>query len=223
MARIKNGIMGPFRGTIANVVGYERLGTACMRKKADLTGRVFSEKQLAHQQRVRLANSFINPSKNFINIGFSLSTKGGQTAHNVAMSRLMQSGLKGVFPDVELDFENLLVADGDLEKARNPKVEFIGTALKFTWDYDNMQEFRYRNDQVMLLAFSPESGQSFYILGGARRCRGMEMLEVYPELDQQSFETYIAFITDDRKQISRSTYTRSVTTKGRKAVVISAC
>ena len=211
MARIKNGILGPFKGSIANVVGYERLGTPCMRKKADLTGRVFSEKQLAHQQRVRLANSFINPCKNFINTSFSLTTIGGQTAHNVAISHVMHSGLKCDFPNLELDFENLLVADGDLEKARDPKVEIIGTSLKFTWDYDNMQEFANRNDQVMLLAFSPETGQSFYTLGGARRSTGMEMLEVYPELDQQSFETYIAFITEDRKQISRSMYTGRLT------------
>ena len=202
--------MGPFKGTIANVVGYERLGTACMRKKADLTGRVFSEKQLAHQQRVRLANSFINPSKNFINIGFSLSTKGGKTAHNVGFSHVMHGGLKGVFPDVELDFENLLVADGDLERARNPRVELVESSLKFIWDYDNMQEFDSRNDQVMLLAYSPETSRSFYTLGGARRSTGMEILEIYPELQEEKFETYIAFVTEDRKQISRSIYTKSV-------------
>ena len=211
MARIKKGIMGPITGTIANIVGYERLGTPCVRRKADATGRVFSEKQQAHHLRVKLANSFMNPSKNFINIAFSLSTTGGQTAHNVAISQVIRSGCKGDFPNLELDFENLLVADGDLEKARNPKVALIGTSLKFTWDYDNMQEFANRDDQVMLLAFSPETGQSFYTLGGARRSTGMEMLEVYPELDQQSFETYIAFITEDRKQISRSMYTGRLT------------
>jgi len=211
MATIKKGIMGPFSGTIANIVGYERLGTACMRKKADLSGRVFSEKQLAHQQRVRLANSFINPSKNFINIGFSLSTKGGQTAHNVAISQVMHNGVKGASPNLELDFENLLVADGDLEKARNPRVDLTGNALKFTWDYDNMLEFSNGMDQVMLLAYSPETGRSFHVLGGARRSKGMETLEVYPELEQESYETFIAFITEDRKQISRSSYTGTYT------------
>lgn len=212
MATIKKGIMGPFSGTIANVVGYERLGTACMRKKADFSGRVFSEKQLAHQQRVRLANSFINPSKNFINVGFSLSTKGGQTAHNVAIAQVIHNGFIGAFPNLEIDFKNVLVADGDLEKARNPLVELSGTSLKFTWDFDNMLEFYNGSDQVMLLAYSSESGRSFHILGGARRSTGIETLALYPEHEQESFETYIAFITEDRKSISRSKYTGQVTT-----------
>ena len=205
--------MGPITGTVANIVGYERLGTACIRRKADTTGRVFSEKQQAHHLRVKLANSIMNPSKNFINIGFSLSTTGGQTAHNVAISQVIRSGCKGDFPNLELDFENLLVSAGDLEKARNPRVELAGTSLKFTWDYDNMQEFANRNDQVMLLAYSPETGRSFYTLGGAKRSTGMEILEIYPELQEERFETYISFITEERKHISRSTYTGRVKTR----------
>jgi len=123
---------------------------------------------------------------------------------------VMQSGFKGVFPELELDFENLLVADGALEKARNPQVELAGNSLKFTWDFDNLLEFQNGLDQVMLLAYSPETGRSFHILGGARRSSGMEILQVYPELEQERLETYIAFITEDRKQISRSTYTGSL-------------
>jgi len=211
MARIKNGIMGPFTGTIANIVGYERLGTACMRRKADLSNRVFSEKQQAHHLRVKLANTFINPSKNFINVGFSLVTKGGQTAHNVAISQVIRGGCKGIFPDLELDFKNLLVADGDLEQARNPRVELAGITLKFSWDYDNLLEFENRSDQVMLLAYSPETGHSFYILGGVPRSSRQAVLNVYPETEEESFETYIAFITEDRKSISKSIYTGQVT------------
>lgn len=63
MARILKGILGPFTGSIANVVGYERLGTACIRTKGDPQPQNFTEKQLSHQLRVRLANSFINRQK----------------------------------------------------------------------------------------------------------------------------------------------------------------
>jgi hypothetical protein len=211
MARIKNGILGPVIGSVGVVVGYERLGTPCLRGKGDPQPQTFTEKQKAHQLRVKLANSFINPSKNFINIGFSLSTTGGQTAHNVAMAHAIKTGTKGEFPELELDFENLLVSDGELSGALNPIVELIeGNYLKYSWDYDEMLEHENRKDQVMLLAYSPETKRSFYTIGGAKRSLGQEMLEIYARVEQESFETYISFITEDRKQISKSIYTGSI-------------
>jgi hypothetical protein len=211
MARIKKGILGPITGSISNIIGYERLGTPCIRGKGDPQPQNFTEKQKAHQLRVKLANSFINPTKNFINIGFSLSTSGGQTAHNVAISHALKTGTKGEFPDLELDFENLLVSDGALAGALNPQVQLTEHAhLEFSWEYNEGLEFSNRRDQVMLLAFSPKTKRSFYTIGGAKRSLGQETLEIYPEIENESFETYIAFITEDRKLISRSSYTGQV-------------
>ena len=208
MARINKGILGPITGTLANITGYERLGTPCIRINGERQKQNFTDKQLAHQLRVRLANTFINPSKNFINIGFSLSRSGGQTAHNVAMSQALKAGIKGEYPDLELDYEHMLVADGLLPGARNPNVTPLeGNRLQFTWEYDEMQEFSIRRDQVLLLAYSTATTASFYTIGGAPRYSKQAILEVYPEIEEESFETYIAFITEDRKAVSRSTYT----------------
>jgi hypothetical protein len=211
MARIKKGILGPITGSISNIVGYVRLGTPCIRGKGDPQPQNFTDKQFAHQLRVKLANSFMNPAKNFINIGFSVSTTGGQTAHNVAISQAIKNGTKGEFPDIELDYENMLVSDGDLMGAFNPRVELLERSqLKFSWDYDNLVDFENRRDQIMLLAFSPKTKRSFYTIGGAKRSLGQDILEIYPEAEQESFETYIAFITEDRKRISKSSYTGQV-------------
>lgn len=211
MARIKKGILGPFTGSISNIVGYERLGTPCIRGKGDPQPQNFTDRQLAHQLRIRLASSFVNPSKDFINIGFSLSTTGGQTAHNVAMAHVIKNGTKGEFPDLELDFENLIVSDGVLAGAVHSQVQLLGqSALKFTWEYDKINDFRNRQDQVMLLAYSPETKRSFYTIGGATRSFKESILEVYPESAEESFETYIAFVSEDRKYISKSSYTGKI-------------
>jgi hypothetical protein len=63
---------------------------------------------------------------------------------------------------------------------------------------------------VMLIAYSPSTKRSFYTIGGAERYTGQATLEVYPELAPESFQTYISFITEDRKSISRSNYTGQV-------------
>jgi hypothetical protein len=211
MARIKKGILGAFTGSISNIVGYERLGTPCIRGKGDPQPQNFTDKQLAHQLRIRLASSFVNPSKDFINIGFSLSTTGGQTAHNVAMAHVIKTGTKGEYPDLELDFENLIVSDGVLASAVHSQVELIDqSSLKFTWDYDKINDFRNRQDQVMLLAYSPLMKRSFYTIGGATRSLKEGILEIYSESAAESFETYIAFVSEDRKYISKSSYTGQI-------------
>jgi hypothetical protein len=207
MATIKKGILGPISGSIGQIIGYERLGTPCIRTKGDVKKYSFTLKQKAQQLRVKLANSFINPAKAFINIGFSLSTTGGQTAHNIAMAHAIRTGTKGEFPDLELDFENLLVSDGELGGAMNPRVELLDHVnLQFSWDYDNNLEFSGRKDQVMLLAYSVETKRSFYTIGGAKRSAKADILEIYTDMELEVLETYIAFISEDRKTISRSTY-----------------
>jgi hypothetical protein len=214
MARIKKGILGPITGSISNITGYERLGTPCIRGKGDPQPQNFTEKQKAHQLRVKLANGFVNPSKQFINVGFSLTTTGGQTAHNVAMAHAIRTGTKGEFPNLELDFENILVSNGMLRGASNAQVQLLEEFhLKFSWHYDGLLEFIDGKDQVMLLAYSPKTKRSFYTIGGAKRSLGQDILEVYAEVEQETFETYIAFITEDRKFISRSTYTGQVSLK----------
>ncbi|MNE91713.1 hypothetical protein D3C80_1893580 [compost metagenome] len=65
----------------------------------------------------------------------------------------------------------------------------------------------------MLLAYLPANNTAEYLLSGARRNEGSEELKVslVPKTNNNAnkdeyIETYIAFISDDRKRISDSVY-----------------
>ena len=213
MARIKNGILGPISGSLANVTGYIRLGVPVVRTKvqpADVP-KVRTEKQKEVAARFRLAMTFIKPVTAFINIGFSLHRAPGQTAHNIAVSKVLSKSITGEYPELTLDFPNIQVSHGELPPAVNPEVMLDSPrTLRFSWDVDPNDYTERRRDQVMLLAYAPETGAAYYLKSGARRQEGAEFLEVYAEHPNQLFETYISFISDDRQMIADSQYTGKI-------------
>lgn len=210
MAIIKKGILGPVEGSVAQIVGYIRKGVPIIRKKGDKERPPRSEKQKAVNKRFAFAMSFVKPAKPFLNFSFSCSTEGGQTAHNVAVSKTLQA-VRGDVTDYHFDYTALIVAAGHLLPALNARVEMVQPGLlRFLWDQDASDNYQRSQDQVMLLAYMPETQNAFYILSGARRAAGQEMLAVPAQETGQAIETYIAFISDDRKSVSLSTYTGQV-------------
>ncbi len=210
MATIKNGILGPLEGPVASVVGYIRLGIPVLRSKPEPKAYTRSEKQVATNKRFAFAMKFVKPAKPFLNVGFSVDKPKGQTAHNIAVSKAL-SAITADGPDLLFDFATLLVASGDLEGALNPRVEMTATAtLRFHWNQYEKQSYQRGQDQAMLLAYMPEEDLAFFEISGARRSAGQDLLEVYSGKPGQVFETYIAFISDDRKRISTSIYTGQV-------------
>ena len=210
MARIQKGILGPFIGSLANITGYLRLGVPVMRTKVDPADvpKVRTPKQKEVTARFRLAMTFIKPVTPFINVGFSLHRAPGQTAHNVAVSKVLSQGITGEYPELTLDFPNIPVSHGALPGAVRPEVRLLNPRrLQFSWEVDPNDYSERRRDQVMLLAFSPQDGTAYYLKSGARRSAGVEFLDIYPEQPDQTFETYISFISDDREMIADSRYT----------------
>lgn len=213
MARIKNGILGPIEGSIAMVTGYQRLGVPVLRKKPEPQpkNKPRSTKQLAVNNRLTVAMKFIKQATPFLNVSFSLNRPKGLTAHNLAVSEVVNNGIKGEYPELELNFPNFLVATGDLPLAINPTVEMTDSrTLRFSWELPAKLSYQRGRDQVMLLAYMPEKEIAFYLTSGARRNQQQEVLEVSSGKPGEVFETYIAFISDDRKRISKSIYTGQI-------------
>jgi len=212
MAIIKNGILGPAVGSVANLVAYVRLGVPIIRTHPpQQTDKPRSPKQLARNARFAMVMKFIRPNLGFLNVGFSVKKPAGLTAYNLAVSYAMDHGIAGEYPDLQFNYPNMLVANGDLVPTLNPRVEMTESGtIRFEWDVPEKLSYQRGRDQVMLLAFLPEENASFYLLSGARRNSGQELLEVYSGSPGQTYETYIAFISDDRKKVSKSIYTGQI-------------
>ena len=209
MARLKSGILGPFIGSIQHVTGYIRLGVAVMKfkdpdkNKKNKTPR--SPAQLAMNAKMSLAMKFLTYVTNFVNVGFSTSVGPGQTPHNIAVSRMLLTGIKGSYPNYELDYPNIQLTDGKLRLPDNIQAKQLGDDIVITWNVPAYEGDVRARDQVMAVCCDGK-GFATKLLSGARITDGMEVLKGHAIKRQKPFHVYVSFISDDRKLVAKSVY-----------------
>ena len=216
MARLLEGIFGPIVGKLANTVGYVRKGQAVIRINARKPKRkkARTPAQQAVNLKFKLVKAFISVINGFTNVGFKLDVEGTtKIAQNNAVSYNIKDAIKGEFPDFELDYSKIIVSKGTLMPPLNPTVELEDNQLRIKWEVNPGLSRERRRDQVMMLAYLPVSKETSYVLSGARRTAGEDVLEIdyrktdhYSQKKDTSIEVYVAFIADDRQSISDSVY-----------------
>lgn len=206
MAKAPYGINGPFIGRVGNTVGYILNGINVIRAVGAFHGQ-YTPKQLANHQRMSLISSLSTVIQEFLKFGFSAvaaPTKQGHTNHSISVNK--EKAVKGAYPHLETDFSKLIVAQGTVAMPKNPVVNVVNNNLEYSWEADMKAEGAENSDQVMLLAYFPESQKAIVMASGARRTVEMEVLEIPISEKNRAVETYIAFVSDDRKNASNSVY-----------------
>lgn len=218
MARLKNGLNGSVTGKLGNHVHYVRKGEDIVRMKPRRSHKPRSTEQKAQNTAFSVVMGFLKPLKNFINAGFKVSVIGTtKIAQNEAMSVNLKQAVKGVYPDLEMDYTKAMVTKGDLPSALNPTVSYTIDGpyiqLQFQWDKQSSLVYPRGRDQVMMVAYLPANKKSFYSISGNRRQAGEDILHGGVslvnrgnKLKDRYIETYISFVSDDREQIADSVY-----------------
>lgn len=209
MGILSNGLHGPFKGRIGNIVYYELNGKNVSRQ-IGVSTKARSEKQRGNEFLTKACSAFFCSVRGFIDTGFSIEARAAKdNAYNQAVKYNKKNLLKGDFPNLEFNFEKILLSKGDLKPAENLEVNQIPLGLQFTWKTDQKMAWPDAADQVMVLAYFPDEDQTEYEIFGNSRISGMAELEIPPSLNGAYMETYFAFISADRQQVSDSVYTGS--------------
>jgi len=207
MGILKNGPCGRFRGRVGNTVSYTLMGKEVVRMIGE-NHKPPSVKQLANRQEMGVVIHFVAKIKGFIDAGFYLSAKeANKYPRNMALSFNKKHALQGVYPDIAMDYTKVLVAQGNLQPAQNPRVELVPEGLSFSWDVGSEMDWPERKHSVMLLAYFPVSGKAVYTLNGVKRIAGNDVLPLSPKLAGEYMETYISFIATPSNQVADSVYT----------------
>lgn len=212
MARIYNGILGGIQGKVGDVNGYYYKDIPVIRAKRRKNKKaVTSIPQLAALQRMKLTNTFMKSISNFVNIGFGLTAAGQKSnGYNAAKAYIIKNVFIGDYPDQLLDYSKVRLAEGSLPEAVNPQAVVTESGIKFTWEVPENRDYEENRSEVMVLVYVPELNRSEYMISGVRRTEGVQNLPLRDEFRGHALHTYIAFISDDRKKISNSTYTGEV-------------
>lgn len=214
MATYNGGPFSLFNGKVGNTVSYTtKIGYSVIRQIGTRIA-PFTAAELSNQKGTGLVTNFLNPLLPVIRIGFQNVPAGRHwTAYNYASSTLKLGAVKGFGTDKKIDYKKVLLSVGDIPAPSNVKVELIGNELIFEWETDSDSEKADRNDRVMIVAYLPETQKALFLLCGATRTEQRQAMSLPDFTSETVMETYISFVSDDRKSVSTSVYTGQVTGK----------
>jgi len=212
MAILSGGPNSGFSGKAGSVVGYYRMGKWVIRGLPRLStkNKKGSALQNVHRNRFIQVQQFLKPISGFIRIGFNLEAKlRGNTPYNSANSYHL---LHAFDENGLLDYSKTKVASGFLPGAEDAAVFYQDGEFIFTWSdhslnppYSRAIQSR-KDDQVMLLIYNIKYARMDGLSSGARRSDCREVLKHQAVLSEEEWHAWIAFVSDDRENISDSEY-----------------
>jgi hypothetical protein len=206
MGKVKNGIYGPISGKLSNLVWFSRYGQDYVRTKGVRTA-ALSAAQEANCKDMAVLMALFKNIKPFLKAGFENQGHGTTlNYHNIATARNKKTAIVLIDGKPEIDFQKLLLAEGNALAPQAPSMLLSAEGIEFTWDYDNLVDWRFRNDQAMLIAYFPESNDAIFETSGAKRAQGKDLLRIPSILLNRRMEVYLAFVKDTRRDVSRSFY-----------------
>lgn len=211
MATQKFGPFGPFSGKLGKVIGYvDKNGKQHLRYANKHVFNNPSDALLGTWQATRITVAFLAPVIEFVRMGFAVKAASMRmSGYNLATS-FTKGAIKGAYPHLQIDFSKIFFSAGDMPIAKNPEVIVVEHGLMFSWDTGKLETGTKKSDQVMLMAYLPDSGKAYYLRSGAGRKQGWEYLELPFKPRGQKVETYLSFNSEDHKSISNSVYTGQV-------------
>lgn len=206
MATRKNG-KGGFTGKKGNKVSY-LLNGQWVEREIGINNKPATVSQLALRQKTKICNEFLNPVKEFIDVGFkSAKTISRTNAHNNATSYNRLHAIRGEYPDQHMDFKKVLFSQGNMPLPTGVKAALTSKGISFNWSVDVDANRVSWNDHVMLMAYMPAEHDALFQINGLRRAEGSDLLKI-PRYEQPVIlETYLSFISANHKTICNSIYT----------------
>lgn len=206
MAIVTGGINGPFKGKVGSIYGYTMMGKNIIKgaPRKSAKNKRGSVAQNACRSKFTKIQQLLQPILPFIRVGFNMVARSQQiSAHNAAKSYNMLNAFNVAG---EIDYHKVLVSFGKLPGPLTAQVETDDMGIHVSWTNGAHASGADDSDQVMLLAYSAESETGYFMLSGARRNVGQESLMLFKAKNPLTYHIWMAFITDDRQDISMSRY-----------------
>jgi hypothetical protein len=201
MARYKNGINGTFMGKVGTVVGSVWNGLPYMRSAGNPRTAPAGENEQANRDKFAAAHLWLKPLLPLLREGFK-GYSPTSYGYNAAKSYTLKYGMEGG----QVQPARVKISLGDLPLSDNLSATIVAVGkIDFIWSTDNTA-YSDRNDQVMVLAYHPESATAIYEIHGAFRHTGIQTLNISTAFAGKTLQLYAAFIAADRSRQSDSVY-----------------
>jgi len=114
------------------------------------------------------------------------------------MSSVLNNAITGVASNFTVDYANALLSKGILSGASNPTTDLaVSGQVTFGWDDNSTDNNANATDKAMLLVYNPAKKESAYILDGAIRTAGTQVVNVPSSYTGSTIELFMAFVSAD--------------------------
>jgi hypothetical protein len=207
MAKNNSSILGAFIGTVGPVTGFIRNGKNILRTSTSAMKDRGSLMQLAQREKINVCLSFVKTfsGSGFLNKSFPAYGHGG-TGYNRAVSALMSRTLTGIYPGIELNYQEVLISKGRLPEAQGAKViKKTNNILQVTFTDNSTIGIASPDDTIILVAYAPDLQQAIFTLNAGLRKDKKATLNV-TALKGHAVETWIGFLSKDEQDASDSVW-----------------
>jgi hypothetical protein len=208
MARIKKGILGPFRGTIGTAVGYELRGEGIIRSRPRVNkNREVSDPEQSNRVWFKVLQHWLQPITPFLRIGFKNYAEKfegflGAKSYNSKVAR------GGDYPEVWVDPAKALVSYGHLSPADQAAASCVKPqTVTVSWSGGEQVSM----EKAMILLYDIEDRHAFMDAAAAWREKGTFDFELKATDVGRVLHVYLGFITIDQSNQSNSQYLGAVT------------
>jgi len=207
MAKMKKGILGPFSGTLGNVVGATWKSIPYVRakpvKKKKKTPR--SPGQIATQEKMRFVNNFLVPFHPYINVGM-INEAAAQTEISAAFTANYHHSIIGTHPDLTVDYSKFIFSKGKLPMVTDVVMELSSPdTISLTWNRTGNLKTAY-NDQLILVLYCRDFHKADGFVGGVKRTTEKCTYQFNPQFVGKQLDVYLSLISFNRKHIADNVY-----------------
>ena len=133
MAKIDEGILGPFSGKVGDVIGSSWHGIPYIKSRPAVFHDAKSPAQLAQRMKMQVAHQFVKSIKNVITIGYRY-VAGEQIPYNKAVSYIVKNAIVGEYPDMGIAPDIVMVSQGNLMGAEECIAIKEDEKITFSWN-----------------------------------------------------------------------------------------
>lgn len=150
MARVIRTMQG-INGKLDDLIFYQMYDKTYVRRKPDKINDPKSIRQIIQRERMQMIAQFLKPYKELLRMTFA-SQAIGKAAYHAAKSYNMLHGIKGYWPNLELDKTKLRVCKGVLQEPVCFGMEVNDNTLHLQWDPVYYASNKHFNQCLLIIA-----------------------------------------------------------------------
>lgn len=205
MGKCNQGVFGNWTKRVGNVVGRVVNGRNIYSIYQPNVSNPKTETQMQLRTKFRMLTKLGSVSASFLKLGL-LESKGEGTWLSRFISVNFDDGITGTWPAYELNFQKLIMSQGNVDLPYNPAAQLQGSDINVTW-VDNSGIGNARDsDKAMFLVLNKDKNQSIADTEAADRETRQATYSLPASWNGDTVYVYFAMYRKEAKVASTSVF-----------------